>query len=508
MGHLLKRIMGLETEYGLMVEGEDPSGLPDAAAEIVRSYEGPSANSWDYRCEDPRRDARGFRAASLAVNPEDLKYDQMRPKRVPHADLLANRVLPNGARLYNDHGHPEYSTPECASVADLVAHDKAGERIVFLCAQAYSSRMGRRVLLYKNNTDYHGMSYGCHEDYLVPREVPFDRILAALLPFLVTRQIYTGAGKVGIEQSSSSHDGIPLQLSQRADFFTEVASIDTLHRRPIINTRDEPHATPERYRRLHVICGDANMMEFATALKVGTTSLVLSLIEDGWLPPFELADPVHSIKAISRDQTLKWEVQLTGRRHTSALEVQNAYLESAQSHLAGASAETDWLLDAWRAVLEGLGKDPMSLRDRLDWPAKRHMIAEFLSSVDAFGDLHTLQALDLEYHNLDPGAGLFRAVEKGVYRVVSDDDILTAMRQPPSDTRAYLRGLCVTRFGSLVRSVTWSRLSLDVHGGIVVLDMSDMVDGRTAVTNTAAARATSLSEFLSAVAGGTNHSDP
>lgn len=506
MGHLLKRLLGLETEYGLMVEGEDPSGLPEAAAEIVRSYDGPSAASWDYRLEDPRNDARGFRAASLAVNPADLKYDRMRQKRTPQVDLQADRILPNGARLYNDHGHPEYSTPECSSIADLVAHDKAGERIVFRCAQAYSRRTGRRVWIYKNNTDYHGMSYGCHEDYLVPRAVPFDKLIAGLLPFLVTRQIYAGAGKVGIEADSRTHDGISFQLSQRADFFTEVASVDTLHKRPIINTRDEPHASPDRYRRLHVICGDANLMEFATALKVGTTSVVLSLIEHGWLPPFELADPVRSIKLISRDQTLRWEVELRGRRHSSALEVQNVYLEAARERFAGASAETDWVLAAWDEVLRTLEKDPLVLCDRLDWPAKRRMMAEFLEDSGLPGDMGTLQAFDLEYHNLDPEAGLYRALEQSgaARRVASDADVLRAADCPPADTRAFLRGLCITRFGDAVRSVTWSRVNLDVSGTTVLLDMSDMVDGSVAAVNAQAARAANLDEFLSAVDGGTH----
>jgi len=504
MGRLLKRLLGLETEYGLMVEGEDPSGLPECAAEIVRSYQGPSAASWDYRFEDPRRDARGFRAASLAVNPEDLKYDQMRHGRTPKVDLRADRVLPNGARLYNDHGHPEYSTPECLSIADLVAHDKAGERIVFQCAQAYAQRIGRRVWIYKNNTDYHGMSYGCHEDYLVPRDVPFDKLVAGLLPFLVTRQIYAGAGKVGTEPSSHGTDDIPFQLSQRADFFTEVASVDTLHRRPIINTRDEPHAVSHRYRRLHVICGDANMMEFATALKVGTTSLALSLIESGWLPPFELADPVHSIKAVSRDQTMKWDVELRGRRHTSALEVQNAYLEAARQHFGGTSAETDWLLSAWADVLQELSKNPLSLSDRLDWPAKRQMIAEFAGDAGLPNDVGVLQAIDLEYHNVDPDAGLYRAVEHSgaVRRIVSDADILGAVDRPPADTRAFLRGMCISRFGEAVRSVTWSGVSMDVHGRSVLLDMSDMVDGSVAAVNARAARAANLDEFLSAVDDG------
>ena len=212
--------------------------------------------------------------------------------------MRSDRVLINGARLYNDHGHPEYATPECLSLRELVAHERAGERIVLECARAHAERLGVPVRIYKNNTDFHGMSYGSHESYLFAREVPFERLQTGLIPFLVTRQIYAGAGKVGIEPPETG--GALFQLSQRADFCAEEASVDTLYRRPILNTRDEPHADPRRHRRLHIICGDANLSPFALWLKVGATALVLSLLEKGWQPPFALRKPVDAIKHSQR----------------------------------------------------------------------------------------------------------------------------------------------------------------------------------------------------------------
>ncbi len=283
-------LFGTETEYGIAVEGKGASDLVAESRAVVRAYAGKVACPWYYQGEDPRNDMRGFHVDRLNYR---SRRRQVRRARIRNR-CLSRKSARIGCwstvrRLYNDHGHPEYSTPECASLLDLVAHDKAGERIVLACAKARTEQPGSgRVQIFKNNTDFHGSSYGTHENYLIPRETPFAKLLAGLLPFFATRIIYAGAGKMGIEPRGDS--GV-YQISQRADFFTEEASVDTLHRRPLVNTRDEPHADPRLWRRLHVICGDANMSEYATALKIGTTYLVTSLLESGWQPWVRLTKP-------------------------------------------------------------------------------------------------------------------------------------------------------------------------------------------------------------------------
>jgi Pup amidohydrolase len=342
------RLYGIETEYGLLVEGRGAEDLMEESRLLVRAYPGTWAGPWDYAAEDPRRDMRGFRVDHLNYNRADARLD--RPgasSALSSEEQRSDRVLVNGARLYNDHGHPEYSTPECRSLRDLVAHDRAGERIVRECARLRSEATGREVRIFKNNTDFHGMSYGCHEGYLTPRDVPFEQLLHGLVPFLVTRILFVGAGKVGVETSGPFKKECKFQLSQRADFFSEVASVDTLAKRPIFNTRDEAHADPRHYRRLHVICGDANLSEFATALKVGTTSLVLSMIEAGWEPLFRLKDPVHAIKTVSRDPQMRGVVELEDGRTLRALDLQWLYLRDAQKLLLGAGDDAEWTLREW-----------------------------------------------------------------------------------------------------------------------------------------------------------------
>jgi proteasome accessory factor A len=290
------RLFGLETEYGIQVdEVEGEVDVVLESMELVRCYAREDfVARWDYTAENPRRDVRGFEVAQL-LNDQDeaaqLKRDRQRPLSL--AELKSDLVLTNGARFYNDHTHPEYSTPECASLWDLLAQERAGEEILRQCARRRTAARGRGVVrLYKNNTDFAGHSYGCHENYLIGRGMPFAEVVAGLVPFLVTRQIFAGAGKVGVEGDVPG-PAAAFQLSQRADFFETLAGVDTMVRRPLVNTRDEPHADPTRYRRLHLILGDANMAEHAAALKLGTTLLVLDLLEQGLLPGLALADPVR-----------------------------------------------------------------------------------------------------------------------------------------------------------------------------------------------------------------------
>src|SRR5207248_5711899 len=233
---------------------------------------------------------------------------------------------------------------------------------------------GREVLLYKNNTDLVGHSYGCHDNYLMRRDVPWDRIGAGALPFLITRQIFAGAGKMGVEaESAISQPGV-FQISQRADFFTVVVSIDTMNRRPLVNTRDEPHADASKYRRFHVIVGDSNMSEWATAMKIGTTALVLDLIERGEAPQLEIAQPVDANKSIRRDQTCNWIIELKDGRKISAIDVQRIYLRAASKLNNDPSEDRQWILREWENVLNDLERDVMSTRDRIDWAAKKFLL--------------------------------------------------------------------------------------------------------------------------------------
>lgn len=500
----MHRLCGIETEYGIAVEGKDASDLHTEVGALLAACPLPAVDAWDYAAEDPRRDQRGFRVANLATDPEDAKLERPAPPTVGWRDLRADHVLTNGARLYNDHAHPEYSTPECLSLADLVAHDRAGERIVLTCARAYEARTGATVRLFKNNTDYHGFSYGCHENYLISRAVAFEAIIQGLLPFLVTRQIFAGAGKVGLEREASRE---PLyQLSQRADYFTEVVGVDTQHRRPLINTRDEPHADARRYRRLHCILGDANMSEYATALKVGTTSLVLSLIERGFAPPWQLLDPLGAARHISRDPTWRWEVALTDGHTLPAPELQRLYLKAAREAFTGEDGETDRVLDEWAEVLDTLQDDPMKLDDRLDWVIKRRVLDEADMGEGEKADLDLLQSLDLQYHDIDLEAGLYLALEQAgaVQRVVDEEAVRRAMSTPPPDTRAAIRGMCVSRFAEAVRGLSWAYVDLMEDGRPVRIDMANLVDGRL---ETAALERASTPRELAEIIGGWSHDE-
>ncbi|MCS6320233.1 MAG: proteasome accessory factor PafA2 family protein, partial [Nitrospira sp.] len=309
--HNLSRVIGTETEFG--IASRDPNAADPVANSIhlIGYYPNlPAPNAvWDYENENPLLDARGF----------EVDGERERPGHDYNRQL--NKVLANGGRLYVDGAHPEYSTPECLNARDVVAFERVGERIVAQALDGITKARGRdQFVLYKNNSDGKGNSYGYHENYLVSRAVPFERITQVLTPFLVTRPIYAGSGKVGAENQTSPVD---YQISQRADFFETLVDLNTMVRRPIINTRDEPHSDSTKYRRLHVIVGDANMAEVSTYLKVGTLSIVLALLEAGAeLPRISLADPVNAIKQVSRDVQMKESLTLTGGSASTAIAVQ------------------------------------------------------------------------------------------------------------------------------------------------------------------------------------------
>ena len=482
------RLFGLETEYGIQVDGVDEVDVVVESMELIRCYlHEDFIARWDYERENPRLDMRGFEVDQLRNDKDELVHLQKdRQRRIPLKELKSDLIINNGARLYNDHTHPEYSTPECGSLFDLLEQDRAGERILLQCARQRTATRGAGVVrLYKNNTDFEGHSYGCHENYLISRALPFQGVIDGLLPFLVTRQIFAGAGKVGVEQDTRARPG-GYQLSQRADFFQTIAGVDTMHRRPLVNTRDEPHADPDRYRRLHLIVGDANMSEYITALKVGTVLLFLELLEKDLLPDLALADPVAALKQISRDESRQWAVALQDGRHTTALEIQQAYLDRARGVAAGRDQETDWVLAEWGAVLEQLGRDPAELFGRCDWVTKKWLLDAFAQSEGLDWENPEnrvwLQSQDLEYHNLDPAEGLYLLLEAQgqVTRLVPEEGIARALFQPPGGTRAYFRGKCLEKFGGAVRSLNWDSIEIELDGRVEVIDLKGCVDADTA----------------------------
>jgi proteasome accessory factor A len=503
----MKRVFGLETEYGITVTGAEMVDVVAESIELVRRYTDHGAHmKWDYELEDPHLDARGFRAKALLQDADESAYyeiDKGRP--LSFEEIKSDLVLSNGARFYNDHAHPEYSTPECTTLRQIIAQDKAGERILAECARRRNEKLeaGREIRLYKNNTDFVGHSYGCHDNYLMRRDIPWDRIVSGILPFLITRQIFAGAGKMGIEaESTPTHPGV-YQISQRADFFSVVVSIDTMNRRPLINTRDEPHVDASRYRRFHVILGDSNMSEWATAMKVGTTALVLDLIERGQAPQLEIAQPVDANKSISRDQTFDWIIELKDGRKISAIDVQRIYLRAALA-IATDPADDDrrWVLREWENVLNDLQREPMSTRDRIDWAAKKFLLnalqeEEKLSWTDPW-----LQSIDLEYHNIDLDAGLYYELvrQNGARRVVSEDDIKLSIFNPPETTRAFFRGRSVARFNDEIASIQWDEIVFANQAQsrrIVLPQVSD--DTRLDALNHAARNGKDFDEFMSAV---------
>jgi Pup amidohydrolase len=379
---------------------------------------------------------------------------------------LANTVLTNGARFYVDHAHPEYSSPECSNARDLVIWDKAGERILEDAARraAVTLPPGARVLVHKNNTDGKGAAYGTHENYLVPRSVPFGRLTRELLPFFVSRLLYVGAGRLGNEFGEAD---VPFQLSQRADFFEVEVGLETTLKRPLMNTRDEPHADPERYRRLHVINGDANLCEVATFLKVGTMLLVLDLIEDEQLgPPPSLAEPVRAFHQVSHDLTGRQPLRLDDGATATPLELQWHYLEAVKRAVKDrdlTAVEVE-VLERWEAVLATAEADPRALSGKVDWATKLELLEGYRDRHGLDWDHDRLKMVDLQYHDVRQDKGLYQrlAARGRVERLVTEEEIQHAISVPPADTRAWFRGECLRRFPDRVVAAGWDSLIFDV----------------------------------------------
>ena len=460
----IPKTLGIETEYGIVHKGTDEPNPIAASSVLINAYlhdAGYRSDSrhesvhWDFIDETPGIDARGY--APTGAMPPDVETH------------LVNAVLTNGARYYVDHAHPELSTPECADALAVVRYDRAAELIAARSMRAAVNLLppGEELVLYKNNSDGKGNSYGCHENYLVDRATPFGRIVNRATAHFITRQIYTGAGKVGAEAPGMRTDDVDYQLTQRADFFEEEVGLETTLKRPIINTRDEPHADARKYRRLHVIVGDANPSQVATFLKVGTTAIVLALTEDdAFTRDFTFRSPVPAMRQVSHDMSLRSPLELDDGTTVTALEVQwelldqsKKYIEAHGTDNVGGDVALD-VLQRWEHVLTGLEDDPMTLATQLDWVAKYRLVNGYRERHDLPWSDARLRAMDIQYSDMRPDKSLSARV--GLETLVDDDDALLATTEPPHDTRAFFRGRCLQRFPDAVVAANWDSIVFDV----------------------------------------------
>jgi proteasome accessory factor A len=453
------KVLGIETEFGILHRNKGDSNPVAASSMIINSYVNGYLErrvGWDFEDEHPGVDARGFN-----------EFDALAPEIETH---LVNAVLTNGARYYVDHAHPELASPECTDALQCTIYDRAAEEILIRSMDKANQLLpdGEELIIHKNNSDGKGNSYGCHENYLVDRTVPFGRIVLQIMPFFITRQIYCGAGKVGSEAAGLTHDEVPFQITQRADFFEEEVGLETTLKRPIINTRDEPHADSKRYRRLHVIVGDANMSETQTYLKLGTTAIVLAMIDDDMAPSdcaFE--SPVRALREVSYDIDLAASHRLANGTTATALEVQWVYYAAAERWVerhgfdvvGGEQVGTD-LMERWASVLAALEDNPDSLADSIDWIAKRRLYEGFRSRHDVEWSDPRMAALDLQYHDLRPEKGLARRI--GLVRISNDAQVEAAITQPPPTTRAFFRGRCLQKYPDQVVAANWDSMVFDV----------------------------------------------
>jgi len=461
----LPKVLGIETEYGIIVRGADSNPV-SASSLLINAYISSLARKrgrigWDFEDEQPSNDARG---------------ESMDESFAPEVETtLVNAVLTNGARYYVDHAHPEISTPEVTNAREAVVWDRAADEIIrasmthanAVLASDTQNAGGVEMIIYKNNSDGKGNSYGCHENFLLSRDLPFGRMASQITPHFVTRQIFCGAGKVGCELPGRPNDDIGYQISQRADFFEEEIGLETTLKRPIINTRDEPHADAQKYRRLHVIVGDANMSEVATYLKVGTSSIILSMIEDDelgndWL----LGNPVAAVRQVSHDPSLRQTILLRDGSRATALEIQWGLFERAQKYAqnhglesVGEAVGAD-VMAKWETVLQGLETDPDSMGHWVDWIAKKRLVEGYADRHGLAPGAARLKAIDLQYHDLRRDKCL--ADRAGLDTLVTMDEAVAAMTAPPRTTRAYFRGACLDKFPDEIVAANWDSMVFDV----------------------------------------------
>jgi proteasome accessory factor A len=469
------KVCGIETEYGIIFKGGDVNPIT-ASSIIVNAYSQGKDDlvGWDYIDEHPGNDARGY---SL----DDYLFPE-------YESQLVNTVLTNGARYYVDHAHPEISTPECRNALEAVLFDRAGEEIIRSSMQLANEGLPEHseIVIYKNNSDGKGNSYGCHENYLVSRQTPFTQIAQQITTHFVTRQIFCGAGKVGAEHRGLSGKGAnqpAFQISQRADFFEEEIGLETTLKRPIVNTRDEPHCDPTKYRRLHVIAGDANMSEVATLLKLGTTSIVLAMIEDDAFPEHLIVkDPVHAIRQVSHDTSLSACIMMADGRMLSALQVQMEILEAAiqYANRYGLDSVDDSVgndvLVRWAGVLDGLETDPLLVANIVDWIAKKRIVDGFAQRHNLQIDDARLKAIDLQYHDMRVDKCL--ALRAGLVELCAKPDVMSAMVKPPESTRAFFRGTVLQRWPNDVIAANWDSVVFDIpNQGLKRIPMPEPLRG-------------------------------
>ncbi|MCK6208996.1 proteasome accessory factor PafA2 [Georgenia sp. EYE_87] len=530
--------MGIETEYGLIEPGNPDANPMVLSAHVVAAYASHPGSAgrgghvrWDYAGEDPLADARGFRLDRAAAHPSQLTDDPDAPapaaddgaasspgvrtthvRRPSEAEAALptahNAVLSNGARLYVDHAHPEYSSPEVTNPLDAVRWDRAGELVMRGAMDALREVPTLPdVVLYKNNVDGKGAAYGTHENYLVDRSVNFGDIIRYLTPFFVTRPIFCGAGRVGIGQRSQTPG---FQMSQRADYVENDVGLETTFNRPIINTRDEPHADADRFRRLHVIGGDANLFDVSTYLKMGTTSLVLWLLESGAVPmaldALMIANPVGETWDVSHDTTLTHRLTLSDGREMTALEIQREYLAVVADAVrqaapaAGVDPATADVVERWGGVLDRLATDPASAAAEVEWVAKKQLLEGMRRRESLPWDHPKLQAFDLQWADLRPERSIVgRLAAAGrVERLLPDADVAAAEHTPPADTRAWFRGQVVARYPGQVAGASWESVVLDVpeNEHLVRVPMNDPLRGTRAHVGALLERSATAAELL------------
>ncbi|MCI7552236.1 MAG: depupylase/deamidase Dop [Actinomycetaceae bacterium] len=527
----VRRSIGLETEFGIVDAMRQENNAIVLSSHAVTHYaNGGSAAGrvggipWDYHGEDPLNDARGFRMTRASAHPSQLTDDPAalapsgedagalhsvhRPseaeRKLPHP---ASIVLTNGARFYVDHAHPEYSAPEVINPRETVLWDRAGELIaqetMDLLAQA-----GKNYVFYKNNVDGKGAAYGTHENYQVKRDVPFTDIIRYLTPFFVTRPIICGAGRVGLGQRSEKPG---FQISQRADYVENDVGIETTFNRPIINTRDEPHGDAHQFRRFHVIGGDANQFDVSNLLKVGTTSLVLWLVEQGDVPlaldSLMLYDPVRAAWEVSHDPTLRTAIDMHDGSSQTAIAIQQIYLDTVREALHAAANidyDTAEILHVWQEVLDALRTDMFSASDRVEWIAKYSMLEGIRRRGNLSWDNDKLRAFDLQWHDLRPERSIVHRLDSagGVKRIFTSEQVAWAKRNAPESTRAYLRGGVIKAFPHNVAMAGWDGITFDIPGRADLLRMPLNYPTRAtrSLVGEALTQSASIEEFLAALA--------
>lgn len=548
----VRRVMGMETEYGIADARNPHANILALCAQIVETYGASGSASragdpvrWDYTGENPLNDARGYKISRAAAHPSLLTDDPDRPApsgesspslhdfavdscgvddfiasddamksysrvRRPSEEELAlpkapNAVLTNGARFYVDHAHPEYSAPEVIFPKEAVMWDRAGDVIAREAMDIVRSH-GLDIVLYKNNLDGKGSAYGTHENYLMARSVDFRTVIKVLTPFLVTRSIICGAGRVG-RGKFSEHEGF--QISQRADYIENDIGIETTFNRPIINTRDEAHADERKYRRLHVINGDANQFDVSNFLKMGSTSLVLWFLEhapaslEKLSAQVQIAEPVSANQIVSHDPSVRAVLDMSDGSQKNAIDIQRIYLDTlrgALEQVGEIDADTAQVLQIWEEVLDALSGDIYNAAARVEWVAKLQMLESLRArGAMSWGD-DRLKAFDFQWHDLRLERSIVNRLDQAgrVERLISPRDALWASTHAPLSTRAFLRGELIARFPEAVASAGWESVIVDVPGycDLVRLPMLYPEHATYECTGKLLEEAGSISEFV------------